>query len=389
MDRILASRFELSQGADLSVTCFPGGTATCPGQFQGQLQPYGIYVPSKHPPNRGYGMTLLLHSLSAMNNQYLGWRHQQQFGERGPGSITITPLARGVDEFYENYGAADVFEVWADVARHYRLDPAWTVISGYSMGGIGTFKLGSQFPDLFARAQPTVGNEDQNDVLASLRNVPVLMWNNHGDELVNEAFFLETATALDSLGYRYELDAFNPCANPACSPVTPNHLQLAINDQYQPAADFLGTDRVDRNPAHVTYVLFPGRNHEDLDVVGDHAYWVSRLTLRDQGAADGKIDAFSHGFGRGDPTPSATQLGAGTLTGGNLGTLAFTRTFKTWGATPTIPRANELDVTAANIATATINLRRARLNCNAAVNVTTDGPITVRLAGCGRSVQAG
>src|SRR6266511_5322693 len=77
------------------------------------------------------------------------------------------PISRGPDENYENYGAADVFEVWADVARRYRLNPDWTVISGYSMGGIGTFKLGSQFPDLFARAQPTVGDESSTEVLRS------------------------------------------------------------------------------------------------------------------------------------------------------------------------------------------------------------------------------
>ena len=78
-----------------------------------------------------------------------------------------------------------MFEVWAQIAALYHLNPDYTDITGYSMGGIGTFKLGSQFPDLFARAQPTVGFETNNDVLASLRNVPVLMWNASADELVN------------------------------------------------------------------------------------------------------------------------------------------------------------------------------------------------------------
>src|SRR6476659_1740836 len=98
-----------------------------------------------------------------------------------------------------------------------------------------------------------------------------------------------------------------------------HHLQLAINDEYGPAADFLGSHRVKRNPAHVTYVLFPERNHEELGVVGDHAYWISDLTLRNEGDGDGQIDALSHGFGLGDPPVSAPQAGVGTLTGGNLG----------------------------------------------------------------------
>ena len=41
--------------------------------------------------------------------------------------------------------------------RRYRLDPRWTAISGYSMGGYGTYKFATQYPDLFARANPVVG----------------------------------------------------------------------------------------------------------------------------------------------------------------------------------------------------------------------------------------
>src|SRR5436305_1333484 len=176
MDRILVSGFEIAQGVDFSVNCFPQsepGGASCPGQYQGVLQPYAIYVPSGPMPRRGYGMTLLLHSLSTNYNQYLGSRNQSQFGDRDGGSIVITPESRGPDGFYDSYAGADVFEVWADVARRYRLDPAWTVITGYSMGGLGTFKLAEQFPDLFAKAQPTVGFSGDDNLVASPRNIPL------------------------------------------------------------------------------------------------------------------------------------------------------------------------------------------------------------------------
>jgi pimeloyl-ACP methyl ester carboxylesterase len=387
MDRIYGSRFELSQGADFSVSCFPGDAATCPGQYQGRLQPYAIYIPKKPPPRRGYGLTLLLHSLSANYNQYLGTRHQSQFGERGGGSIVITPESRGPDEFYENYGAADVFDVWSDVARRFKLDPGWTSITGYSMGGIGSFSLAAHYPDLFARAQPTVGDEGATEVLASLRNVPVLMWNNHGDELVNNFGFQETADALDELGYRYELDAFQPCAsaNPLCSALFPNHLQLAINDWYQPAADFLGTARVPRNPAHVTYVVNPSRDYPDLQLVGDHAYWLSGLELR-EGTEQGQIDAISHGFGIGDAQPGETETGTGTLEGGNYGSLIYTFQKKSWGSPPPQPVANRVEITATGIKSAVLHVKRARLACDAEVEIESDGPLAVKLAGCGRTV---
>ncbi len=384
MDRIYGSHFELSQGADFSHVCLTSA-ADCPGQYQGRLQPYAIYIPKKPPPRRGYGLTLLLHSLSANYNQYLGTRNQSQFGDRGTGTIVITPEARGPDEGYENYGAADVFDVWSDVARRYELDPDWTVATGYSMGAIGSFKLAAHFPDLFARVQPTVGDEGAIDVLASLRNVPVLMWNNHGDELVNNLGFQETADALDELGYRYELDAFQPCANSMCSPAFANHLQLAINDWYEPPAEFLGDARVERDPAHVTYLVNPGRDFPDLRLVGDHAYWLSGLELR-AGTEQGEIDAVSHGFGVGDPEPGATERGTGTLEGGNLGSLIFTRQRKAWGEPPPQPALNRVEITATGIGSAVLHVERARVDCDADVVIESDGPLTVTLAGCDRTV---
>ncbi len=402
MDRILASHFQTGQGAQFSNQCGLNGAtkpSTCVPEYEGKIQPYAIYVPPGRPPKGGYGMTLLLHSLSANYNQYTASRNQSQFGRRRISSIVITPEARGPDQFYEGLGEADVFEVWADVARRYRFNPAYTEITGYSMGGIGTFKLAEQFPDLFARAQPTVGAESNNDAVASLRNIPVLMWNNSGDELVNPSEYEGTAHALDALGYRYETDVFQPCeTSPSpqkCSPAFPSHLELAVNDQYAPAAAFLDSAQVNRNPAHVTYVQDAERNRPSLGIVGDHAYWISGVTLSSQshtnsstGDPEAEIDAFSHGFGVGDPVASATQLGHGTLTGGNFGPLQYASTSKMWGSTPASSRGDTIDIKAVNVATASIAVRRAGVDCKVTLNITTDSPVTISLPGCNRMVHA-
>jgi hypothetical protein len=407
INRILASHYEPAQGANFSSECGLQGSsdpASCKPEYDGRLEPYTIYVPRGGTPAGGWGLTLLLHSLSANYNQYTGTRNQSEFANRAVPSLVITPEARGPDQFYQGLGGADVFEVWADVARLYDLNPAYTDITGYSMGGMGTFKLGAQFPDLFGRAQPTVGFEPNADVLASMRNLPVLMWNNSGDELVNVSDYSQTAMKLANLGYRYELDVYQPCASSLCSPLFPDHLELAVNDQFAPAAAFLGTAQVDRNPSHVTYVLDGARNYSQYAMNGDHAYWVSGLTLRSQshtasnGDPEGQIDAFSHGFGVGDPvasgagSPLASGLGTptpGTLSGGNMGDLHYLAFSQTWGPKPPGPRSDAIDVTATNIATAALDVRRARVDCNAKVNVTTDGPIAITLVGCPRVVHAG
>ncbi|MGH9095195.1 MAG: alpha/beta hydrolase-fold protein, partial [Acidimicrobiales bacterium] len=380
-DRILASHFQTAPGANFTVSCFPAsesGGSNCPGPYQGNLQPYAIYVPPGPAPRQGFGLTPLLHSLSANYNQYSASRNQSQYGDRGTGSIVITPEGRGPDGFYDGYAGADTFEVWADVARHYHLNPDWTALTGYSMGGYGTFKLAEQWPDLFAKAQSTVGASADNNLVPSLRNIPVQMWNMATDELVPEASYLPTAQALDTAAYRYALQVFTPG----------EHLTLAINDQFAPAAAFLGTTLVDRNPAHVTYVVDPALDYPNLGFVADHAYWLSGLTIRSStpppagGHPEGTVDVFSHGFGTGDPPASATQHGAGTLTGGNLPALAFLSQFKQWGPAPAAPTADRLDIRATNVATVTVDPSRARVNCAAQLAVTTDGPLTVHLAGC-------
>jgi hypothetical protein len=380
IDRILTSHYERGQGIDWDNTCEGiqgSGDTPCPGEYLGRLQPYNLYVPHKPLPERGYGMTLLLHSLGANYNQYAGSNHQSQFGERAQGSIVMTPEARGPDGFYQTLPEAEVFEIWADIARRYRLDPGFTSIAGYSMGGIGTFKLAAQFPDLFARAQPTVGAERSPARLASLRNVPVLMWNGASDELVNPALYLPDIDKLDQLEYRYEADIFVPG----------EHLSLAINDEYQPAADFLSAARVHRSPAHITYVYDPVVDSPVHGIVSNHAYWISRLRLRE---TSGTLDAVSRGFGRGDPIPLPTEQGGGTLDGGSVTpSYPYTRQSRAWGPTPRTSASNRIDLHTTGISSLTIDVGRARVRCNVKLTASTDGPLTVRLPGCSRIVHLG
>ena len=375
LDRILASHFEPAQGADFSSECGLQGSsnpASCKPEYDGRLQPYAIYVPAGRGPAAGWGLTLLLHSLSANYNQYTGTRNQAQFANRPAPSIVITPEARGPDQFYQGLGGADVFEVWADVARRYRLNPDYADITGYSMGGMGTFKLGAQFPDLFARAQPTVGYEPNTDVLASMRNLPVLMWNNSGDELVNASDYTQTAMKLLNLGYRYELDVYQPCASPLCSALFPDHLELAINDQFAPAAAFLGTTPVNRNPSHVTYVVDGARNYGQYGMIGDHAYWVSGLTLRSQshtasnGDPEGQFDAVSTWPRTGRPD-RVRRVGPDARHAHRRqhGRPPLRELHPDVGSGPPAARNDSIGVTATNIGAASIDVTRAGVDCNA------------------------
>ena len=375
-DRIMATAYEPAQGVDYAVSC-TSSRQSCLGPYQSRLQPYALYIPDRPVPVAGWGLNLQLHALATNYNLFLGTQHESLFGDRGDGSLVLTPEARGPDGFYASYAEADTFEAWDDVSRHFPLDPTHTTISGTSMGGIGTFKIAEQFPDLFAKAHTTVGESDSNPQVASLRNVPFLMWNMGTDELVPPAEYLPTAMMFDSLGYRYRIQVFTPG----------EHLTLDVNDEFHDAAAFLGNAAVDPDPAHVTYVRAPALDHVDLGINGDHAYWLTGIALRPgSSATTGTIDVVSRGFGAGDPPSAAQAPGAGTLSGGHLPyPLAYASMGRDWGPTPAAAVADALDVTATGIGAVTVDATRARVTCAAHVNLISDGPTTVTLADCPRA----
>ncbi|MCU1623915.1 MAG: putative penicillin acylase [Frankiales bacterium] len=377
IDRLFASHYSYGQGVDATRVCFDlassfAAGAACKGSLVGQLQPYSLYVPAKKPAARGYGMTLLLHSLSANYNQYAATHNQSQLGDRGTGSLVLTPAGRGPDGFYAGTPEADTFEAWADVARHYRLDPSWTTVSGYSMGGFGTFRMLARWPDLFSRGFSVVGAPGSvADQLASLRNTPLLSWNSTEDELVNISTTRATVDSLTAAGVRFEEHLH----------LTADHLTLAANDQYAPGAAWLGQDTVDRNPFHVTFVVDPSEDAKAATVVADHAYWLSGLR------GHGTVDAVSTGFGHGDAVLNPVADGAGVLTGGEIPALAYAAELRTWGPLRSLPKSNSLLLKANGITAVTIDAARARLTCDAVFWVRTNVPMKVTFCGKTRTYR--
>ena len=378
MNRIHASRYVAGQGIEPDNVCFaisstpstPG--TSCHGRYVGQLQPYAMYVPEGEPPADGWGLTLLLHSLSANHNQYLSTNNQVQLGERGEGHIVVTPEGRGPDGFYTGVPEAETFEVWADAARHHTIDTDRVAVSGYSMGGFGTYRLLARWPDLFANGFSVVGAPGTvADQLPSLHNIPLLTWNAAADELVNIGDAEAAHAGLVDAGVAHVYDLFT----------TADHLTLAGNDEYTPGAEWMGDAEVDRDPSTIRYVLDP--TEDSADVVADHAYWLSGLRLADPGAAPtGTIEVHSAAFGNGRRTAEETSPGGGALVGGNAGAITYVERGVTQTDAEATTPADRLEITATNIARVTIDPARAGVTCDAELVVDSDGPLDVVLAGC-------
>jgi hypothetical protein len=372
IDRIMVTHFNLGQGVNYNDTCLPNTAMqpVCTGRYLGQLQPYALYVPDRPLPAKGFGLVVSMHGLSANYNEFLGSHEAQQLADRGEGSIFASPEGRGPDSSWKNYGEADVFDMWADIARHYRLNPAITDVTGYSMGGGGTYQLGSEWPDLWARAFPIVGPPTSSSSFANFRNIPIMAWYGQNDELVGPEMSEEAFLNAEQAGIRYDHWVFTPAG----------HITEGNNDEYAPAASFLGEATVDTNPAHVTYNYDPSTDDPVLNPA-NHAYWLSGIKLR-SASSMGQIDVRSLGFGVGDPAVQGPAVGYHILYGGSHGPLPYQERTFSWGSSPRQAAADELVITTTNISAVTIDAARARVNCSAKLKITSDGPLHVTMTDC-------
>jgi hypothetical protein len=390
MNRIVVSHFESAQGRGDGTRTDKTCARPCIPQFAGRLQPYSIYVPTKAPPASGYGLTLDLHSASGTYARWVGQDRMAEEGERGTGSIVVTPFGRGTQGYYYGQSGADVFEVWADAARHYKIDPDYVALSGLSMGAIGSFKLAGQFPDLFAAAAVQVGCPFPT-VMRNHALVPFLLHTGDVDTLTNcRPGGSKALPQWLALNQTYDWRDYLKQPHPFSS----------IPRNWQPYADFLGMKKRAADPAHVVYGVDGDMNEPLFGLNSDHAYWVSHVTLRDlnhhlpsdpgdsvsggQMSPYGLVDVFSHGFGKGDPVPNAPVKQSGNFSFGvqNYPWPDYNEQIVTWGEAPTIAKSNVLDIKAENIASLTIDPKRAHIDCNAQINLHSDGPTKVSLLGC-------
>lgn len=138
-------------------------------------QPFILRVPRTYSPERSYPLLVELH----------GSGDRPRSGAKGEVSedyIHVWPLARG-DNQYEGVGGFTVMEMIDYLEEVFPIDSSRIELTGHSMGGKGTWTLGSRFPWRFASVAPFYGYGHDLD-LENLRNVPILASHGMSDFVV-------------------------------------------------------------------------------------------------------------------------------------------------------------------------------------------------------------
>jgi len=395
----------------------------CTPDLAGRLQRYMVYVPKAAPPPSGYATLLWLGGFAINAGDVVYGDHDlyHAIGERPDNpTLVVGTDARGADQWGYGQSGASNFETWADLARRFRLDPDKTAMSGFSSGAYSANKLSLTFPDVFGKAFicdgldaapsfPTQnGVADKlpadtttvhepgsviHDLLPSRRNQPAMEWAGSTDDFIPYNITRTRGDLYAAGDYDYEFVTWH---GPAAE-----HLTMCNNGTWDVVTKWLGDMHRTQDPARVTYVRNPLMDDAFAGLVGNRAYWVSGIETRD--GARGTIDVQSDGFGQGPPAAPAvtTENGAVASDGITLGsgydrpdahsTLPanpYTREYRHLGPPAPAPAADRLRITADNIRSITVDVARAKVSCQARLDVTSDGPLSVTLLGCGGGPKA-
>ncbi len=145
----------------------------------GSAQPLAVVVPHSYSSVKPYALFVNLHGASFTHELTGDWAPSAADSAYEDETILISVMGRGRYGGYRGLGEIDVLNAIDWATSHYRIDPDRVYIRGGSMGGEGTWRLASLYPDRFAGAwidcgSPAVGT------IGNLVNLPT--WVNHGDE---------------------------------------------------------------------------------------------------------------------------------------------------------------------------------------------------------------
>jgi len=124
------------------------------------------YLPAGYDPARKWPLVLALHGYNPANPQYVRWwsvdsRHPNLDTEFAGHQqvVFIEPHGRGNNQ-YLGLGDNDVMRVLAEAKRLFKVDENRIYLTGESMGGAGTWNVGTRHPDVFAAIAPVFGGLD-------------------------------------------------------------------------------------------------------------------------------------------------------------------------------------------------------------------------------------
>ena len=183
-------------------------------QDAGEIMPYRVYVPKSYTASKATPLVIALHGLGANEDSFFDSYAQlpPQLAEKH-GFLMAAPLGFRRDGFYGStmmgagdaasrrrgeHSEKDVLEVLRLMRAAYNVDESRVYLMGHSMGAIGTWTLGSKYPQTWAAlvAFSGVGAASLAD---NMKTLPQFVVHGDNDNTVNVSGSRNMVAALKKL----------------------------------------------------------------------------------------------------------------------------------------------------------------------------------------------
>jgi poly(3-hydroxybutyrate) depolymerase len=114
-------------------------------------QPFKIAIPTGYDGSRHYPLVVVMHGYGGNHMEYSGGV------TNNPDYFELHVLGRARGGGYTDLSEADVLDAVDYVRSRWRIDEDRIHLTGASMGGGGTFKLSTRYPDRWASGRPVCG----------------------------------------------------------------------------------------------------------------------------------------------------------------------------------------------------------------------------------------
>jgi predicted esterase len=180
-----------------------------------EVMPYRVYVPKAYSPAAGAPLVIALHGLGGNEDSFFDQYSKlpPQLAEKH-GFLLAAPNGFRVDGFYGatmmssgdaaarrrvEYSEKDVLEVLRIMKATYKVDESRIYLIGHSMGAIGTWALGSKYPDIWAAMVPFSG-VGSPALAERMKAIPQFVVHGDADATVNVSGSRNMVAALKKAG---------------------------------------------------------------------------------------------------------------------------------------------------------------------------------------------
>ena len=175
--------------------------------------PYAVSVPAGYDPATPHPLILALHP-GGKQGSYYGSLHMRQMFEpalRGLNAIVVAPDVP-TRRWTSDVSDRGVMALLEQILDTYNIDRSRVLVTGFSLGGRGTWFFATRHPDFFTGAIPIAGRPG-DDPLDALGDMPVHVIHSRADDVVpfgpaedaarqlQEAGGTVAFTALDRVGH--------------------------------------------------------------------------------------------------------------------------------------------------------------------------------------------